>query len=440
MPYRNNYWRSIMGINAQVLMSLGVAYTSQSTFALFVANSAQGEMGVFNATTLALVPGNAAVAASTKVFIAVNRGGQKSVWASAPQVPNVIERTTTFPAGQLTAFRQPYVAPIAQVSQVILDSFAQLTVGDITYVAKAAGGSSAVTITYVVAGASTALSVSVTSNAITVNLATSAGSAAISTAAQVLAAIQASTPATALVSSLLTGTGSNVQAAQAATNLAGGSAASVPVAGYVYNLAILETTIGFQQFPTWYYEYVAKSSDTETSIMTQFATRINSTTSVENRDRDLVVTAAFANGILTLTAIYYGSTFNIFFPGLQLPASSPTDNQLANIATYITSTPCLAGSGSSDQARLFQMAGDVYKGVTTQYPMQGANPADYGQPNDFVALNAVQNFDIFNFYGFMNDDSKTFLHQQAFKINIFVLVPTSGTTPSSQLQTIFGTT
>lgn len=441
MPYRNNYWRSLMGSRAQVLMSLGVAYTAQATYSAFVANSAQGELGVFNATTLALVAGNAAVTALTPVFIAVNRGGQKGPWTNSPQVPGVIEKSTVFPAGQLTATRQPYSAPVLQITQVVLGSHASLVIGDITYVAKAAGGASAITIAYVVAGASTPLTVVVTGNAIVVNLATSAGSAAISTAAQVLAAVQASAPATALVSSTLTGVGTNVQAALAATNLTGGSAASTVTPGFIYSLSILETTIGFQQFPIWPYQYVAVAGDTEDGIMAKLVTMINSTTSIANRDRDLVVTAAYAVGILTLTAIYFGSTFNVFLPGIQLPASSPTDNQLANIVSVIrTPVTCHAGSGSSDQARLFQMVGDVYKGVTTQYPNQGAQPIDYGQPNDFVALNAVQNFDIFIFTGYTSEASRTFLHQQQWHVTIFVLVPTSGTTPTTQLQTIFGTT
>lgn len=429
-----------MGNRAQVMMSLGVAYTSQTTFALFVANSAQGEMGVFNATTLALVPGNAAVAAGTKVFIAVNRGGQKGVWANGPQAPNVIERTTIFPAGTLAASRQPYVAPILQVSQVILNSHAQLTIQDLTFVSKAAGASSPVTVVFVVAGASTALTVSVTSNAITVNLATNSSSAAISTAAQVLAALIASVPASALVTSLLTGTASNIEVAQTVLGLTGGTTASTVTAGFIYNLAILETTIGFQPFPTWSYQQLALATDTEDTIMTKLAAQFNSTTSVANKDRDIIVTATYASGILTFTAIYYGSTFNVFFPGIVLGGNAPTDNQLANIATTITATMALAGSGTADQARLFQMAGDVYKGVTTQYPMQGAQPVDYGQPNDFVILNAVQNFDIFNFSGFIQEGSRTFLHQQSWDVSIFVLVPTSGTTPTTQLQTIFGTT
>jgi hypothetical protein len=438
MPFRNNYWRSIIGKRAQVLMSLGVAYTSQATYNLFVANSAQGEMGVFNASTLALISGGAAVGSTVPVFIAVNRGGVKGTFSGSPVVPNVIETSIIFQAGWLTtALRQAYSAPILQSTAVYMSSHASVTIQDLTFVAKAAGASSPITVTYVVAGNSTALSVSVTSNAITINLATSAGGAAISTAAQVQAAVIASAPALALVNTLLTGSGSNVEVAAASTGLAGGTASPTVVAGNVYNLAILETTIGFQQFPTWYYEYTAKAGDTEDSIMALFASRINNTTSIENRDRDLCVTATYAAGVLTLTAIYYGATFNVFFPGLYLSQLN-TDNTLGGTATVVTIQTAHAGSGSADQARMFQLAGDVYKGIVTNYPEIGV-PLEYGYANDFVALNTVQNFDIITLEGVKQDGSKTFLHKQLWDFTIFILVPTSGTTPTVALQTIFTT-
>lgn len=96
---------------------------------------------------------------------------------------------------------------------------------DLVYTAKTGGvAGNAITVTYVVAGASTPLTVSVAANAITVNVATSAGSAATSTAAQVAAAVAASAPAAALVGAVnATGNdGTGVVAALAATNLTGG--------------------------------------------------------------------------------------------------------------------------------------------------------------------------------------------------------------------------
>lgn len=101
------------------------------------------------------------------------------------------------------------------------------TNNDITFVAKTIGTSgNNVRVRIVVAGVSTALSVSVATNDITINSATSAGSAATSTAAQVIAAVQASVPAMALLASVANAPGNDgtgVVAALAFTNLAGGA-------------------------------------------------------------------------------------------------------------------------------------------------------------------------------------------------------------------------
>lgn len=98
---------------------------------------------------------------------------------------------------------------------------------DLQFVAKNAGSAgNNIRVRIVVAGASTALSVSVSSNDITINSATSAGSAATSTAAQVRTAVLASSPAMALLGSVENATGNDgtgVVAAFAFTNLSGGA-------------------------------------------------------------------------------------------------------------------------------------------------------------------------------------------------------------------------
>ena len=99
---------------------------------------------------------------------------------------------------------------------------------DLVYTAKAGAAKfetgNDITVRYVVSGNSTPLSVSVSTNAITVNVATDSGGAATSTAAQVKAAVEASTPAAALVSvAHKSGNdGSGVVTALSATALTGG--------------------------------------------------------------------------------------------------------------------------------------------------------------------------------------------------------------------------
>jgi hypothetical protein len=105
---------------------------------------------------------------------------------------------------------------------------------DLTYTAQKRGSfGNSITVAYVVAGASTPLTVSATGTAITVNVATSSGSAAVSTAAQVMAAVQATPAAAALVRvALASGSdGTGVVAAMAATALSGAADADVGTAG-----------------------------------------------------------------------------------------------------------------------------------------------------------------------------------------------------------------
>lgn len=96
---------------------------------------------------------------------------------------------------------------------------------DLVYTADLPGtAGNSIRVRYVVAGASTPLTIAVAGNDITVNVATNGGSAATSTAAQVKAAIDGSAPASALVSCALApgNSGTGVVAAFAYTNLTGG--------------------------------------------------------------------------------------------------------------------------------------------------------------------------------------------------------------------------
>lgn len=110
------------------------------------------------------------------------------------------------------------------------------TNNDLTYTAKTVGvEGNDITVTYVVAGASTPLSVSVSGNAITVNVATDAGGLATSTAAQVRDAVNASAPASALVTAANAAgnDGTGVVTALAATSLTGGTTQSHGTGGFV---------------------------------------------------------------------------------------------------------------------------------------------------------------------------------------------------------------
>jgi hypothetical protein len=132
-------------------------------------------------------------------------------------------------AGILTLTGTNFVSLAPRTSSVTLTHKARVTVpgadgnGGVIYRAVTPGtGGNAITVAHVVAGNNTALSVSVTGNAITVNVATGGGGAATSTATQVAAAIAGSGAAAALVTATATGSGAGITAAASATALASG--------------------------------------------------------------------------------------------------------------------------------------------------------------------------------------------------------------------------
>ena len=115
-----------------------------------------------------------------------------------------------------------YKASAAGADNVVA---ATLVVQDITYtgINSIFFSGNAVSVAYTNPGAiNSALSVSVTGNAITVSLATNGSAALTSTATQIAAAINASPAASALVTAAVTGTGTNIETAAAAASLSAG--------------------------------------------------------------------------------------------------------------------------------------------------------------------------------------------------------------------------
>lgn len=422
MPIKNNFWKILLGQNAQVMIAGAVAYTAQATYAAFLANAAQGELGVFDATALTLVSGAGPASTSENLFISVMRDG-------AP------ERTVSFSIGSLGSItRTVYSAPVKEISTITVNKggFAALIVADITYTAVNQGtGGNAITVVYVVAGNNTALSVAVAGSAITVNLATNGGGAATSTAAQVQAAVAASVAASALVNSAVTGTAATVQAAHAVANLAGAIATTYVInPNQSYDIAFLDTTPGYQPMPTYEYIYTPVVNDTIDTIITNLVNQINSTANIANKNRDLIVTAAYnaGTGVVTITAINFGTSFRTL-------AKYDLVNTVG--ATIAYPQPMHLGSGFTQQVQLLQDAGDIYKGVTTNYPLQGSNPADYGKPADMTIPG--MGYNLYVFEGYAGYRTKTPGNQQNFFSRVvYLAVPSTGTTPEAQVKALFG--
>jgi hypothetical protein len=412
--FGNNFWKTLGQKRIQVLVGSAVAYTDSTTYEGFLTEAVEGEIGFFNAATGAVITG--AIGSTTKFFAGLKRDGR-------------IMRTTPSLGSEVTKAKTAYAAPVKQESDVAFGTRATLTVGNIVYTARKGGtAGNSVTVTVVdSASNNVALSIGVSGTAITVNLATDGASAPTSTGAQVLAALRASATASALATFDGTGTMSTVQAAASVANLAGGAEGTAPAVGNIYQLEIMDLTTAAQPFPTYMYEYVAKASDTLITVNAALAALINSTTSFANRDKDLIVDAtATSDDILTLKAKDYGTFFKVLIR-----------EKLGEIATVTDAIKAKVGSGYYQQVQMLEQAGDIFGGVTTNYPENHATPDEFGKPASLVL--AANTYNMYQWTKVPVEASRT-PHNTWTPGTVFfaIAVPSNGTNPSSSIDTILG--
>lgn len=185
-------------------------------------------------------------------FIVVYQQGAQLVAQQGPNANHTFTASTGSGANSAAAILSgqsgKYAAlPLLGGIQASLTTQTGITNGDLTFtsnVASPAGNN--IRVRYIVAGASTPLTVTVAGNDITVNVATNASSVGTSTATQIRDAVNASTAAAALLSAALApnndGTGVIVAAAAFAfTNLSGGSTGAAVVENIVVAPATTNT-------------------------------------------------------------------------------------------------------------------------------------------------------------------------------------------------------
>lgn len=100
---KTRYYRSTKGENAEVIVGKAIAYTAQGTIALFEANAAEGEMGIYNADTNVLI--TAAMTTGTRYYTGIKRDGQAF-------------RTTVTSYDATRTRRTDYIAPVKEVMTV----------------------------------------------------------------------------------------------------------------------------------------------------------------------------------------------------------------------------------------------------------------------------------------------------------------------------------
>lgn len=191
------------------------------------------------------------------------------------------------------------------------------------------------------------------------------------------------------------------------------------VAGSDYGIRVIETTPGYQQFPTWYYNVTPLSGETLAALAQRIVDKINSTTDVVNKGTDPIVTATLSSTTIILTAKDKGATFRIAFS----PAAIA---DLAATAVYTGSGTAGAfwGNGTADQVAELEKSGNIYKGVTTNYPVTGTIPSDYGEPTAFAL--ATGQYSIYYLVGDKKEFSPTPVEQHIYKHQIILAIPSNG--------------
>lgn len=193
------------------------------------------------------------------------------------------------------------------------------------------------------------------------------------------------------------------------------------VAGKAYGIRIIETTPGYQQFPSWYYEVTSLTGETLVQMVTRLIALINDTTNITNKGTDTIVTAAIQDtDNIRLTANAVGVTFRIGFSA----------DAIADLAAAAVYTPgsgraaALWGNGSGPQVVELEKIGDVMKGVTTNYPKDGTVPADYGVPTAFA--DAAETYTIYWISEAKREKSPTPTNETVHNHNIVLAIPAAG--------------
>lgn len=311
---KNKFWKSTPGQNFESLVAAAVAYTAVADFPTFVASGAEGAIGLFNASTLALLPAAAAAAAGTEIIVALKRDG------------NV--ETFKFILGDASVklVQSAFAAATNQVSIVTL-----------------------------------------------------------------------------------TGT---------------------PVAGKEYGIKIIETTPGYQPFPSWLYTIIAVTGDTVTTVANKLVAKINDLTSAVNKGTDVIVTASNVAGVITLTA---SSALGNTIPGaitFKIGLTADTLNDLAPTGaiayTGAGTQAAFQGSGTGQYVQELEKYGNIFKGVTTFLGNTnlGATGADFGQPTAFAS--AALNYVLYQVTQENIERSPTPVERHFHKKTFILAVPTAG--------------
>lgn len=388
MLNRNTSWRALLGVGAEGFVGKQTSYTDSTDYEGFVADAAEGEIGIFKVSDLSAYGGSAAASDTDEIFVAMKRDG-------------LIEKTSTFKLGTASGTRAAYAAAVAQVSKVTLDgtpvkgNFYQLKVQDLSiayqpfptwdyhYVAKAGDTKGDV---------ASALADLINDDTNVTNKDTDP--------------IVSAVAGQGVVSATITSGGSSYTSAPTIAFSGGGGTGAAATAtvdsGAVTAITITNAGSGYTSAPTIAFSGGAGSGAAATAVIA-------------------------ADGTISITANTKGASFQI---GFSKDILEDLDATLTR-----TATPSW-GSGIYEQVAELERYLAVRDGVTTQYPQEGVRPEEYGEPTWFATSGAQYTSYLFTVEA--TEDSPTPIEKHFIRKQIIIVVPSNGTNPDTEVKKVLG--
>lgn len=417
---KNRYFQTTKGFNAEVIVAGAVAYTSRATMALFVANAVEGEIGIYNADTDALIAATASIGAPNTPALATATGA-----GSIAAGTYFYKITAINGAGETVGSGEASITTTTSSSTNTLSWNAvpgatsyRVYRGTVTNTEDHFQTTASTTFSDTSAVGGTSGTVPTTSTAV------AAASVAAGTKMYIAqkrdALIHKTTP-------LVYNPGVAIRTAfsAAVADVWTITGFPTPAAGQVYSFAIFDLSSGSQPFQAYDYEYVVKTGQTLGQILDAIVLVINNTANPVNQAFGPIVTASQnSNTDLIFTAV----------ANTPIRIASREDTQSV---TVTHTTPYQQGIGTFDNVSQLEDEGIIFAGVTTNYPAPiNALPSEFGTATKFSKSTLGYNLYMFNFYE--SEASPLPLERHFQKKYQVLAIPSTGTTPEAAVKAILG--
>lgn len=193
--------------------------------------------------------------------------------------------------------------------------------------------------------------------------------------------------------------------------------------GDVYELVLIDQTTVQQPYNTANFEVYAKAGESQAALTARLAAKINDPKDGGNYYSQ-IATAAVAGNNIVITAKDFGTFFKVVLR-----------QKLGEQASVATTTPYKQGVGTSDNVAGLEGEGIIFDGITTNYPLHGL-PGEYGEPTKFTV--AGTGYNLYVLAPWQSEASPTPVDRHFHKKYQVVAVPSTGTSPNTQLGIILG--